>query len=288
MNSPCPNNTELGPSLKRLWGASEMPFYSSSARPFVYPDYEQTLQRLKQLIQLKAAGILHGPNGIGKSYLINQLVKTLPSKPYKAIVVTHSTLRGNGLLRQLSLRFGKTPRMRREDNLEHLQTSWRELKPTWPILLLEEAQNLSADALEEVRLLSLCEPNTQMPFTLLFIGDENLMPRLLMGVNHALLNRLSFCLSLQPLQPEQSRDYIQARLAEVSITQNPFEPASLELIVQAAQGLPRLINHICQRAFEIACRVESPRIDPPHIREALDQMPWLIQPPLNPNPLPGG
>ena len=57
----------------------------------------------------------------------------------------------------------------------------------WPILILEEAQDLNAAALEELRLLTCARPDTQSPFCLIRVGDEDLLPRLDLGINRALM-----------------------------------------------------------------------------------------------------
>ena len=60
-----------------------------------------------------------------------------------------------------------------------------------------------------------------------------------MGINHALISRLGFALALTRLEPAQSRDYVTARLRAVGVHSNPFEDQGLELLIQAASGLPR-------------------------------------------------
>jgi len=60
----------------------------------------------------------------------------------------------------------------------------------------------------------------------------------------------------------------------------PFEPAAVELIVAAAEGLPRQLNHLAGRALENAVREQSAVIGVTHVHQALEQLPWLA-------PLPG-
>ena len=59
-----------------------------------------------------------------------------------------------------------------------------------------------------------------------------------MGINRALISRLGFALTLTRLEPAQSRDYVTARLRAVGVHANPFEDQALELLIQAAGGLP--------------------------------------------------
>jgi type II secretory pathway predicted ATPase ExeA len=96
-----------------------------------------------------------------------------------------------------------------------------------------------------------------------------------MGINRPLISRLGFALKLSQLDPAQSRDYVAARLRTVGIHANLFQDQALELLIQAAGGLPRAINHLGQRAIEAAAAAASPSIGPNHVQAALDRLPWL-------------
>jgi type II secretory pathway predicted ATPase ExeA len=112
---------------------------------------------------------------------------------------------------------------------------------------------------------------------LLLVGDEQLLPRLQMGINAPLLARLSFCLHLQPWTAEELTGYVQARLQEVGIHANPFEAPALQLLLQAGNGLPRLLNHLAQRALEEAAAQNSRAITAAHVQRALELLPWVAQ-----------
>ena len=156
-----------------------------------------------------------------------------------------------------------------------LHKLWRDLDGLWPVLIFEEAQNLSAVAMEELRLMSCERLDTQPPFSLLLVGDGALMPRLHMGINRPLLSRMGFCLELSTWSPELSSKYINMRLAEVGIHQNVFDPEAEQLLLRIAGGIPRAINHLGQRSFEEAARDRSRQIRAEHVQQALEQLPWL-------------
>jgi type II secretory pathway predicted ATPase ExeA len=112
---------------------------------------------------------------------------------------------------------------------------------------------------------------------LLLVGDEQLLPRLQMGINAPLLARLSFCLRLEPWTGQQLAGYVEARLQEVGIHANPFDEAALQLLLQAGNGLPRLLNHLAQRALEEAAAQNSRAITAAHVQRALELLPWVAQ-----------
>jgi len=118
------------------------------------------------------------------------------------------------------------------------QALWQEWSPVWPVIIVEEAQNLNAAALEELRLLTCARPDTQIPFSLVLVGDEDLLGRLELGVNRALVSRLGFCLQLKPWSIEILKGNVHQRLQEVGVHVSPLEAAAAELLVQSAQGQP--------------------------------------------------
>jgi type II secretory pathway predicted ATPase ExeA len=131
----------------------------------------------------------------------------------------------------------------------NIRAALGQLGSRWPLLVLEEGQNFSASALEEVRLLTCARSDTRPPFSLLLIGEDSLLPRLQMGINHALISRLGFALALTRLEPAHSREYVSARLRAVGVHSNPFEDQGLELLIQTASGLPRARKLCCTKEF---------------------------------------
>lgn len=276
MNGPI-NPPDLDTALKSLWGASRLPFGAAVEKPYASDSFQQTRRRLEQLVAVRACGLLHGPNGVGKTLLVQHFLQSLPDKRYKTLVLSHSSVTGTDLLRLWCSELGQTARMRRSDNVLLIRQGWQQLDRLWPVVVLDEAQNLSATALEEVRLLSCDRRDTQPPFSLLLVGDEQLLPRLQMGINAPLLARLSFCLRLQPWTTEELAGYVQARLEQAGIHVNPFDAPALNLLVQAGNGLPRLLNHLAQRALEEAVAQNSRAITAAHVQRALELLPWVAQ-----------
>lgn len=276
MNAPI-NPPDLDTALKSLWGASQLPFGAAVTTPYASDTFKETRHRLEQLVGVHACGLLHGPNGVGKSLLVQHFLQALPDKRYKTLVLAHSSVTGTDLLRLLCKELGQTARMRRSDNVLLIRQGWQQLDRLWPVVVFDEAQNLSATALEEVRLLSCDRRDTQPPFSLILVGDEQLLPRLQMGINAPLLARLSFCLRLQPWTGQELADYVQARLQEVGIHVNPFDASAMQLLLQAGNGLPRLLNHLAQRALEEAATQNSRTITAAHVQRALELLPWVAQ-----------
>jgi type II secretory pathway predicted ATPase ExeA len=263
--------------LKTLWGATQAPFGDPVKTPFASEAFTTLSTQLEQLAGVRASGVLHGPNGVGKSLCVEHFLRCLPDKRFKTVLISHSSVTGTDLLRLLCVELGRTPRMRRGDNLQEMRQAWQQLDRLWLLLVFEEAQNLSATTLEEIRLLSCDRRQGQLPFSLLLVGDSHLLPRLQMGINAALLTRLGFCFALNPWPAQDVRAYIDCRLEEVGIHSNPFEEAAVNLLIQAANGLPRAVNHLAQRALEAAAAQNSRTVTAAHVQRAIELLPWIAK-----------
>ena len=262
--------------FKSLWGASGVPFCAGAKPAFGHPDFEALSAKISQLCAIGSSGVLHGPNGSGKSYLINYLLESkLSEKQFKVLILTHSSLSGSDLLRALSLMLEIRPKFRRSDNVATITEAWKSLGSRWPVLIVEEAQNLSAAALEELRLLS-CAKLDKVPFSLVLVGDNALLASLKLGVHAPLRSRLGYCLQLGPLNSQQSRQYLEHGLRSASIHSSPFQPEAMELLIQAGGGLPRTINHLAQRSMEAAAAQSSVDVSAAHVQAGIDRLPWLV------------
>jgi type II secretory pathway predicted ATPase ExeA len=265
-------------ALKTLWGASRWPGFADSTVVVASPSWNEAWHRLHQLVAVRASGLVHGPNGVGKSFLVHRWSEGLSSKQYRLLRLSHSSLMGSDLLRHMITLGGKKPQFRRGDNVLLLSALWQEWAPLWPVLIVEEAQDLNPAALEELRLLTCARADTQTPFSLILVGDEGLVPRLELGVNRALVSRLGFCLRLDPWPKEALANYLQARLAEVGMHASPFEEPAGELLLQSAQGSPRLLNGLLQRSLELAAHSQRRQVTRTDVQSALDTLPWIVRP----------
>lgn len=265
----------LDHQLKVLWGATAMPFGKTVGAPFHWPGFEQAHRRLQQAIALRSSGVLTAPNGAGKSFLLSHCLQQLPDKQYAVINLHHTSLTGSDILRSLCYLLGQKPRFRRSDTIELIGQSWQKLEGRFPLLVIDEAQNLTAPALEELRLLGCAHLDARPLFSLILAGDDDLLPRLQLGINRSLLTRLGFCIALEPIGPEQTADYIQSRLREASMPEDTIEPAACQLLWQASDGALRTINHLARQAIQNAAEEQTARIGPAHVQQAIEQLPWF-------------
>lgn len=274
--------SELETRLKTLWGARTMPFGVGSKEPYRSSGIQKLMGQLQQLLQVRANGVLHGPNGVGKTLLIDLIAESLPEKLFSIIRLSHTSLTGADLIRSLCLAMAVPPQMRRSDNVHLIHSHWKQMSSLHPLLIVDESQNLNAAALEELRLLS-CGPrdrHSSAAFSLLLVGDEDLLPRLQMGVHRPLRSRLGFCLGLPAFSQQETQAYLICRWKEVGVNSCPIEEAAQLLIHQASAGMARTINQLCQLAITHAIEQSDQILSSKHVQHAITHLPWLSSLPI--------
>ena len=131
------------------------------------------------------------------------------------------------------------------------------------ILILEEAQNLSLEVLEQIRLLTNLETNQRKLLQIIMIGQPELKEMLLRPELRQLSQRITARFHLGPLSKEELRPYIEHRLSVAGLTRGRLFPdATLRRLFLLTGGVPRLINVICDRALTGAFAQGKELVDP--------------------------
>jgi general secretion pathway protein A len=140
------------------------------------------------------------------------------------------------------------------------------------IVLVDEAQNLSIDVLEQVRLLTNLETPTQKLLQIILIGQPELRDLLDRNELRQLAQRITGRYHLKPLSREETKGYVRHRLRVAGATEEIFTPAALREVHRLSQGIPRVINVACDRALLGAYTQETRRITPALVRLAAGEV----------------
>jgi general secretion pathway protein A len=136
------------------------------------------------------------------------------------------------------------------------------------VLIIDEAQNLSAEVLEQVRLLTNLETATQKLLQIILIGQPEL--RTLLGQDHMrqLAQRVTARYHLEPIDRDDANSYIQHRLQVCGTSHAIFNKGAIDLIQRLSGGIPRLINVLCDRAMLGAYVEGKSQVDHDIVRKA--------------------
>ena len=140
------------------------------------------------------------------------------------------------------------------------------------IVIVDEAQNLSAEVLEQVRLLTNLETPTQKLLQIILIGQPELRELLDRTELRQLAQRITGRYHLEPLSREETRGYIRHRLRVAGATGEIFTPAALAEVHRLSTGIPRVINVTCDRALLGAYTQETRKITAALVRLAAGEV----------------
>jgi general secretion pathway protein A len=275
MNAENHGNLE---TMLRAWGLVRAPFTLNEKNTELFPmqGSREAFVQLDQCAALRSVMLLSGAPGAGKSTLIKTWMHKLEAKRYLPLLITQSTLTATGVLDMLLSGLGQRPRARRATNLRTLEEHLAKLHPVTLVLLLDDAQNYPASALEEVRLLLGLGGGLRAAFALVLLGDEYLLGSLRLSVQRALLSRIGFHYLLRPLSREEIAPYLDWHFRQAGLArQEVFEPAAIDLLAEASEGNPRTLNLLAQASWLTAARDASvaTSITATHLTQALQQVP---------------
>lgn len=261
----------------RAWGLKSVPFSQLTDADWLdTPSSLRACQLLDQTALLRGVLLLSGPNGVGKSVLLSRWTRQLDSRLFHSVSLTQATLTGSSLLAALVTKLGKPPGYRRERNLHEIELFLREQERRHWIIVLDEAQNYSLGALEELRLLLGLNLPTQPVFALVLLGDEYLLGCLQLRQHRALFSRLSAQCQLLPWTLPEITLYLQKGFEAAGLAQSPWEPAALDLIARASGGLPRSLCLLARAAWIAAASASNlQRIGVEAVQRAIEQVPCL-------------
>ena len=240
------------------FGFEESPFNVTPDPRFFYSNavYRDVLAGLEHGIKARNGFIVvTGEAGTGKTTLLHRLIRNSADTIEYALVI-NPRLSFVALLRTILMNLGlPSSSTDRETLLEQLDSHLREqfTKGRTVALLFDEAQGLSDEVLEELRLLCNQEADGTTLTSIVLMGQPELERRLDHSKLRQIKQRISARRRLTPLKDADVRLYLASRLKCVGYNGNElFEPAAIERIISWSSGIPRLINTICDNALLLA------------------------------------
>ncbi len=223
--------------------------------------------------QRKGFIVLTGEVGTGKTLLIRTLLQILVDANVATAYVFNPRLSRDEFLRYILYDFGLPASESRSKMLHDLNRFLieRHRKGLSTTLIIDEAQELNAELLEEVRLLTNLETSTQKLLQIVLVGQPELDETLDSPQLRQVKQRIALRCQLAPLTPEQTATYIHHRVTRAGCSLAPealFPADSVTLVARYSQGIPRLINNICENALISAYSKQQSSVTPDLVMEA--------------------
>jgi type II secretory pathway predicted ATPase ExeA len=240
---------------KSCYKFSDQPFRLSPDSRFCFghPSYDNAKAYLKYAISEGEGFVaITGAPGTGKTTLISSLLAELDSRHVQVATLANVQLdEGNLVDRVLEafvVEFVNANRSKVTELHKYLiQNSQKDCRS---IMIVDEAQGMSVDALESLRLLSNLEHDNRLLLQVFLVGQEPLLDLIRAPGMEQLHQRFIAASNLEPLELEESTQYIEHRLRNVGWQDDPsFSDEAFKLIHKFSNGIPRRINLICHRLF---------------------------------------
>ncbi len=263
------------------FGLRERPFSITPDPRYLYPSpqHQEALGHLQYGVgENSGFALLTGEVGTGKTTVIRALIDRLPDGVNIASI-TNPKLSAPELVASICDELGVAyPADTRSlktliDLLNcHLEESHQQGRQN--IVIIDEAQNLSDESLEQIRLLTNLETHEQKLLRIILVGQPELRTKLQQHHLRQLSQRITARFHLGMLTAEQTQAYIGHRLSIAGIGVNLFSNSALKKIYRLTGGVPRLINALCDRAllgaYSEECTQVTPRIVARAGRELFD------------------
>jgi type II secretory pathway predicted ATPase ExeA len=263
-----------------FFGFSESPFslapdprflFASASHSAALAQVAHALERREPLV------VITGDIGTGKTLLCRTVLQRLPFKTFLSVIhdplldsddLLKELLKDFGVIAKDPARFGGATRHQLVETLHAFLTSLAPIQ-AHAVVMIDEAQHLRPDVLEQIRLLSNIDDEKGTILQIILVGQTDLEPLLSRPELRQLHQRVSRRFALEPLNTEEVQQYIEHRLALARHdTPSPlagpgatFTPDAIRAVTQISSGVPRVINLLCDRSLEQAFMAQVRTID---------------------------
>jgi general secretion pathway protein A len=263
---------------ERFYNLRERPFSLSPDPEYLYLSrvHREALDSLRYGIESSAGFIVvTGEIGAGKTTLLQALVRRLDERTIVGRIVS-TALSSRELLEAIALEFGlDTTGKSKPVLLRDLGQFLLEQRSQGrrPLLMIDEAQNLTARGLEEVRLLSNLETEKSKLLQILIVGQPNLREVISSPELKQFHQRVAVRYHLSSLDESETAAYINSRLNHAANAAPPHFPADAAALVhRRSGGVPRIINVICDAALVYGYAEDRPKIDRFLVQETIVEL----------------
>jgi len=242
---------------KTYWGMEFNPFDKGLAVKdcFKSGDFTQASSRLEHLKNIKGIGLFTGLPGTGKTYSLRCFADSLNSNLYKVAYIPLSTVTVLEFYKSLAYGLGV------EKNIQERIISLSKDKKITPVIIIDEAQYLKTDILNDLKILFNFEMDSKNYAIFILSGQPVLNDILSKQIHEALKQRIVINFNFVGISKQEVNDYISSRLQLCGIHNQVFNPNAVEALYSCCNGSTRKLNNMIEKCLMIGFQKQANVID---------------------------
>jgi general secretion pathway protein A len=248
----------MSPAYLASFGLEQPPFDKDIPDGELYlpPSKQSIVESIREALSERTSVLIYGEPGVGKTCLLRAVRHHLPQAGFRLTYCHNATLGRRDFYRQLCLALGLSPSATAAGVFYAVSAHVQDLasQRVHPAFLLDEAHLLHQDTLDHLHILLNYEWDSQPLLSLILVGLPELNDRLALRRNRSLYSRMSLRLSVGPLVPDDTAEYLRLRLRRAGCDRELFAQDAVALLHEATSGAMRDIDRLAAAALREAAR----------------------------------
>ena len=263
--------------LRAHWGLSRTPFTKELAPSMLFASrsHQEAVARISWIVTERALGVITGEVGAGKTVAARAATAGLDQSRHTLIYLSNPAVGARGIHAEIVRALGGTPPFHTAPLIaqasEALETEEAE-RGRRVVLVIDESHLLTAEQLEQLRLLTNSQMDSHAAFACLLLGQPTLRRRIRLGAFAALDQRIALRYALDGMDAQETGEYIAHHLKLAGRSDTIFSDEATALIHEISRGLPRQVNNLATQALIAAYATGKSICDESSARAAIAEV----------------